>query len=216
MVERSRLPGAASGLLRFGSLGDCSVEDLRELLRVLDASYHAVARVELAAYEVAAALQVFEDYGPRALWRATLSGGEVPPVSPSAIAADRLIVHRVVLRSPGFWEVFGSLNPLEVVRKFLNDHHERRKDRDYREGAERRRLEIENALGELEVVGEIARLEERYGSRAVPPGIRQRVWAAEVREPFEQLADFEERGMIDGGSAQSGRELPEVDDDLLI
>jgi hypothetical protein len=214
MVERSRLPTAASGLLRFGSRGDCSLEDLREMLRVLDASYHAVARVELAAFEVAAALQAFDDYGPRALWRATLSGGEVPSVLPSVIAADRLIVHRVVLRSPGFWEVFGSLNPLEVVRKFLNDHHERRKDRDYREGAERRRLEIENALGELEVVGEIARLEERYGSRVVPSGIRRRVWAAEVRESFDQLADFEERGMIDGGSAQSGQELPELEDDL--
>jgi hypothetical protein len=188
---------------------------MRELLRVLDASYHAAARVELAAFEAVAALRTFEDYGPRALWRAAVSGNPVPHISPSVIAADRLMVHRVVLRSPGFWEVFGSLSPLEVVRKFLNDHHERRKDRDYRECAERRRLEIENALRELEVVKEIARLEEEYGSRVVPPGIRQRVWAAEVRESFEQLADFEENGMIDGGSAKSGRELPEPGEELL-
>jgi len=186
---------------------------MRELLRVVDESYHSIARVELAAYEAVAALRVFEEYGPPRLWRAAASWGlGAPQLSPSAIAADRLIVHRVVLRSPGFWEFLGTLNPLEVIRKYLNDRHERRKDREYREGAERRRLEIENALGELEVVKEMRHLEERYGSDAVPPGIRQRVWAAEVREPLEQLGDFEENDMIDGGSAISGRELPEAGD----
>ena len=51
--------------------------------------------------------------------------------------AEQIVLDSVQLNSPGFWEFMGSLNPLEVLRKYLNDRHERRKDHDYRESAER-------------------------------------------------------------------------------
>ncbi len=59
---------------------------------------------------------------------------------------NHLLLHSVSLRSPGFWDFVGKLNPLEVIRLYLNDRHERRKDREYREDAEREKLRLENEL----------------------------------------------------------------------
>jgi len=42
---------------------------------------------------------------------------------------DRLRIHRIAIKSPGFWEFFGNINPLEVLRKYLCDRHERKKMR---------------------------------------------------------------------------------------
>jgi hypothetical protein len=66
--------------------------------------------------------------------------------------SQQLVLSSVNLGSPGFWEFLGALNPLEAIRKYLNDGHERRKDRDYRESAERRRLNIENFARESEAI----------------------------------------------------------------
>src|SRR5208282_3632304 len=59
---------------------------------------------------------------------------------------DRLRIHSVTLSSPGFWEFFGKLNPLEVIRQYLTYRHEQRKDREYREAAEKNKLNLENQL----------------------------------------------------------------------
>lgn len=207
MVERAQ-PLAKSGYLRLKGQGGCTAEEMTELLLALNASYQAIARVELAAYEAVLAMRSIEAYEPP--FRYPLPTWMLAPRLPSDVSpAEHLIVHRVVLQSPGFWEFLGTLNPLEVLRKYLNDRHERRKDREYREGAERRQLEIENALGELRVMREVAELERRYGRGSIPPGIKQRIWAAEIKQPLEQLASFDERGLIDGGSAASGSQLPE-------
>ena len=39
-----------------------------------------------------------------------------------------------------------------MIRQYLNDRHERRKDREYRESAEERRLQLENMKLENEVI----------------------------------------------------------------
>src|SRR4051794_35010663 len=66
-------------------------------------------------------------------------------------AARRLRVARVVMRSPGFWEFLGALNPLQQLREYLNDRHERSKDRGYRNDNERERLAVELKLKEAEL-----------------------------------------------------------------
>ena len=203
---------AKSGYLRFKGQGGCSAEEMAELLRALNTSYQAIARVELAAYEAAFALRAVEMYEPPPFRSPIAPWMLASQLSSDVEPAEHLIVHRVVLQSPGFWEFLGTLNPLEVLRKYLSDRHERRKDREYREGAERRQLEVENALGELKVVREVAELERRYGPRSIPPGVKQRLWAAEIKQPLEQLGNFEERGLIDGGSAAAGSRLPEIDE----
>ncbi|HEY6551228.1 MAG TPA: hypothetical protein VIY71_08535 [Solirubrobacterales bacterium] len=113
-----------------------------------------------------------------------------------------------MLQSPGFWEFVGALNPLEVLRKYLNDHHERKKDREYRQAAEHRHLEIENALRELDVIERIAALEREYGIDPDALSTRLRIWSADARGSLDSLGDFDGRSMINGGSAIAGIELP--------
>jgi hypothetical protein len=75
-----------------------------------------------------------------------------------------LILRGVRLESPGFWDFVGKLNPLEVIRQYLNDRHERRKDRSYREAAEARKLDLENQLLENKVIRERIQIAQELGA----------------------------------------------------
>jgi len=46
--------------------------------------------------------------------------------------ADRLFLNRVSMSSPGFWEFIGKWNIFEQLRFYLNERHERQKDREFR------------------------------------------------------------------------------------
>jgi hypothetical protein len=59
---------------------------------------------------------------------------------------SRLRLHAVELHSPGDWKFIGDLIAVDAIRKWFQDKHERRKDREYREAAEARRLELENEM----------------------------------------------------------------------
>jgi len=64
-----------------------------------------------------------------------------PQAAPFVAPSEKLVFHGETFSSPGFWEVFSKLIPLEVIRQYLNDRQEHRKDR---ESAERTRLALEN------------------------------------------------------------------------
>lgn len=88
--------------------------------------------------------------------------GLVPLQAESLPPSARLTLERVQIESPGFWEFLASVNPLRQIREFLNDRHRRRQDRDFREAAERERLELENELIRQQIAdGENSILRER-------------------------------------------------------
>src|SRR5262249_17036562 len=112
VVERAQ-PLAKSGYLRLNGQGGCTAEEMTELLLALNASYQAIARVELAAYEAVLAMRSIEAYEPPL--RYPPPTWMLAPQLPREInPAEHLIVRRVVLQSPGFWEYLGALNPLDV------------------------------------------------------------------------------------------------------
>jgi hypothetical protein len=207
MAERDDSTGTPLGYLRVEGEGGYPVAQVRSLLAALEDSYQAAARIEVEAYRVLSFLEWDRFGGPSgvrywpAIWFGA-GGRDREPVAPG----EPLIVSRVVLESPGFWEVLGSLSPLEVLRKYLNDRHERKKDRDYRSEAERERLAIQNAMGRLEVVERLAALEREYGPPVYSSNAWQRGWEAELRGPLQQLATNDDLGLIEGGSATSGPE----------
>ncbi len=84
-------------------------------------------------------------------------------VSGFLLPEDRLLLHRIEFRSPGGWEFLGSLNPLEVLRKWCTDRHERRKDAEYREAHESEKMRLENERLKTEVVQARIRLLEKAG-----------------------------------------------------
>jgi hypothetical protein len=108
--------------------------------------------------------------------------------------SERLILSSVKLASPGFWEVLGTLNPLEVTRQYLNDRHERRKDRDYRESAEKRRLELENFSRETKLISEWISIAKEAG---LTPREIAAMLKALVYDPLVALDHYQDREIID-------------------
>ena len=106
---------------------------------------------------------------------------------------DQLVLHRVELTSPGFWEFLGSLNPLEVLRRYLDDRHRRRQDREYREPHERRRLELESLLLENQVLRERISFAREFGmtDQMLTPLLNRLAY-----EPLQRIEIVDSRGMI--------------------
>lgn len=69
----------------------------------------------------------------------------------------------VVLQSPGFWEFLGKLNPLEVIRLYLNDRHARQKDTQYRNRIEEQKGILENGLLKVKLLSDFVDLARRAG-----------------------------------------------------
>jgi len=64
---------------------------------------------------------------------------------------EKLIVHKVNIESPGVWEFIGTLNPLQQLREYAKERHERRKDKEWREAEEQRQMSLDNQRREQEV-----------------------------------------------------------------
>lgn len=126
---------------------------------------------------------------------------------------DRLRLRAVSIQSPGSWDFLGSLNPLEVLRKYLADRHERKKDLAYRNAAEAERLRLENEKLKTEVVRD--RIEILRGLN-IP---EDRIAAAlnlHVVAPLSELDEPQDTGLIidaeiiemDDGDRGNGKETP--------
>ncbi len=134
--------------LRIHGYGEVYVRDARQYLDALESAYSGIYVFQ----------SIFSGEEPRiAIWPQPF---RVPwPMPPETIDAivppkHKLVLASVDIASPGAWEFLAAMNPLETIRKYLNDRHERIKDREYRNAAERRRLEAEVEAAELRNVRE--------------------------------------------------------------
>jgi hypothetical protein len=80
------------------------------------------------------------------------------------------------------------------LRKYLNDRHERRKDHDYRESAERRRLELENLSLESRVLSERIRIAKEIGAtdRDLAPLLNELIY-----KPLVLLDRYQDKNVIE-------------------
>jgi hypothetical protein len=208
------MSGDERGSLRIESSGGWPVTDVVEFLDSFRSAYEGLMILD-------ALLRSFTQEAQRFGRRIPYTLGEYPDLSfyslsmpslaltlPQEVFAhlirpqDRLILLRARFSSPGFWEFMGSLNPLEVVRKYLDDRHRRRQDREYREGQERRRLELDNLLLENQVFRERIQLAQELGlpGEALVPLINRF-----VGEPMQRLGTTEDRGVIEVVEVDNGR-----------
>jgi hypothetical protein len=165
------------GLLRIHGHGDVEVERVTSYLSDLRFAYDAILIFETT---IEGLLRDFREF-PEPWYQARFFGGRQfiprrgmqqvrswPPsseeIAPLVPVSEQLLLSSVKLASPGFWEFLGKLNPLEVVRQYLNDRHERRKDKEYRESAEKRRLLLENLSLENKVIAERLKLAKEFGA----------------------------------------------------
>jgi hypothetical protein len=121
-------------------------------------------------------------------------------VASFVLPEDKLRLHRIEFNSPGFWEFMGALNPLEVMRKWVADNHERRKDRDYRESLEADRLYLENEKLKTEVVRDRVALLRENG---VPEEKIREALTQYIVEPLTRLERHQDAGMIGGARLSS-------------
>jgi len=98
----------------------------------------------------------------------------------------------------------GKLNPLEVIRQWVADSHERRKDKEYREAAERERLTLENRLLENRVISERIAIARNLGATEddLAPVLNQLLF-----KPLMAISEQQNKELVEGV------ELMEVDEE---
>jgi len=194
------MPSREQGRLRIESDGGWPVSDTIEFLHAFKAAYENILIFEMLLEGFAAPrlsvprTPILNNRGlnlSTALW-------ELPDEALARFLRpdDQLILQRVELSSPGFWEFAGALNPLEVLRMYLNDRHRRRQDRTYREAHERHRLALENILLENQVFRERMRMAEEYG---LSDQDMTQLLNRFVYEPIQQIDIIDARGMVSFG-----------------
>lgn len=107
---------------------------------------------------------------------------------------DRLYLARIEIASPGWAELVGALNPLESLRKYLQDRHLRRQDRQIREPAEAQRLALENEHLRTEVVREQVEL---LRSLNFPEDQIRQALSRHIFEPADSLDQLQDSGLIE-------------------
>jgi hypothetical protein len=172
---------------RLGEVGE-----IVRYLRDLEGAYNHLFAFDLVVKEAQ------ERYGedswrPRRATSRTLRQIRRPDLV--VLPEDRLRVHAVSVQSPGFWEFLGALNPLETIRKYLSDRHERKKDNAYRNTAEAERLRLDNEKLKTEVVKE--RIEILRGLN-IPEDRIAVILNLHVATPLSKLDEAQDSALIEG------------------
>jgi NACalpha-BTF3-like transcription factor len=167
---------------------------VREIVGLLDDLEHAYNNLYVFESLVGS---IEKDRKPFGYGSSTPKFSLVPKsrVAGFVLPADKLKLHRIEFRSPGFWEFLGSLNPLEVLRKWSADRHERRKDVAYRELHEAERMRLENEKLKTEVVQDRIRLFEQAG---VPKEKIREALSRYLVEPLSRLERHQDAGLLGG------------------
>jgi hypothetical protein len=169
--------------LRIEAEGGVPVSSARELLASVEHAYNGLLILESMTEPRSVSNP---SWIPSVDFSVEASSGMVLPT-------DRLVLSAVELSSPGFFEFLGSLNPLEVIRKYLVDRHERRKDREYKEGLEAQRLSLENQRLANGVIAERIDILKKLG---VPDPVIASIVNHLVYRPLEDLGGIQDRGLI--------------------
>jgi hypothetical protein len=136
-----------------------TVKEAAQFLEELDSTYKHLRLLEIIQEEVSSQA-VFSIHS---FWGYLHQEGEIDIPEFYLTPNDSLILARANFNSPGFWEVLGSFNPLQQIREFLNDRHLRKKDADYKNELEKRKLQLENAEIETDILGKQINLLEKIG-----------------------------------------------------
>lgn len=107
---------------------------------------------------------------------------------------DRLFLLKINVQSPGFWEFLGTLSPLTQIREFLKDRHERKKDVEYRNEQEKRKVDLENTNLELELMNKTIdmMIKAGYSQEEIRESVSKFVY-----EPLKRLGNHQDSNLIE-------------------
>ena len=186
-------------ILRIYGNGEVFVEDIYQYLRSLEEAYNSAYIFSKIVEEAQEIYNFYEGQKPpipliNLLWINWWppSGKKVKSFVPKS---GQLKLVEVELHSPGYWDLLGKLNPLEVIREYLNDRHNRKKDRDYRNREEEERLKIENDKAKLELYRERLKLLRDMGATEEQLAV---VIEKLLIEPLMRLDQYQDQKIIMG------------------
>jgi hypothetical protein len=134
------------GEATFAIEGGHPLEAYVRAFHALDALYDGLLTLD----RLIDALSDGRDFGIRErLLFAVLRGD---PIDHMVLPSERLVLSSIEAASPGRVSLIGDIKLLEQIRLWLSDRAERRKDRDYRNREEARRLDLENQQRETELL----------------------------------------------------------------
>jgi len=106
---------------------------------------------------------------------------------------DRIQITSIVIKSPGFWEFLGNINPMEVIRKYLCDRHERKKDNDYRNKQKKERGRLENEKLRTQIVQKKVKILQDAG---VPEERIRKALLEHVIKPLGELDTIQNMSLV--------------------
>ena len=112
-----------------------------------------------------------------------LSGNIYPP--------DQIEITKISIQSPGWIELLASLNPLEQIREYLKDRHERIADKEWRWDTEKHRaileLEVLQWQADKEKTGAIKEFYNLLDHMDITPEEKLRILHERVGGPLARL-----------------------------
>lgn len=174
---------------RLGTVGD-----IRAYLEAIEQAYNGLYAFDLIVAQAKARAAEVEPPSWRSSGRRRrINVRRIRRAEAVVLPQDRLQLRAVLFQSPGSWDFLGALNPLETLRKYLQDRHERRKDRTYRERLEAERMSLDNQKLKTEVVRQQIELLRSVG---VPEEKIREALSAHVVLPLERLDRHQDSGLI--------------------
>ena len=208
VAEYAHLVGPSDGTLKLRGLRGGTIAEITNFLSDMERAYNALYwfAEDAAMWRVTDRLwRRYVPFPPAVYSISTFRGENRSGVRASSDEVPpnyRIEVNRVSIQSPGFWEFLGGMNPLQQLREYLKDRHERRKDREYRECAEKERMKLDNMLLQRAILDkETSALREQIAiMRDVGYDddlIRQIVWER-LGPPLSQLGRHQDTRLIEG------------------
>lgn len=207
MADRDWQIGDAEGPIRIKALRSGTVAEVVTFLEDMERAYNSLYSFDMTISRWFKARRYWRRFlGPPEEFLGLLSFEDRPAHfsdDPGTMLPEyRLELRSISIQSPGFWEFIGALNPLQQLREFLNDRHERRKDHEYRELAEKERLRLDNELlqrqiweKENSILRDQLSIMREFGLGDTE--IRQFIWSR-LGVSLSQLGRHQDSGLIEG------------------
>lgn len=177
------MPAEDLAILRIESLAGIPLYKIRLFLTSLDYAYNYIYVAEMML------VTPLRD----SMWRQVRDTEHYKRFGAWVPKKDRLILNSVELHSPGEWDFLGQLNPLETIRLYLRDRHERKKDKAYREPAEQRGMELDNKIKEAVLLS--TQIDNARKMGATDSDLRP-LLERFIRQPLAELDRFQDEGVI--------------------
>ena len=194
MIEHER------GTIKLNIERGATISEFSSFLRDLEGAYLSI--YQLPSRELMRSLRRHRRW-PIEFWGQEFFHGicRIDRIRPEDVyPPDQLEIRRIIIQSPGLIELIGSLNPLQQLRYYLKDRHERKKDMEWRWKSEKERaeaeLEIIRIQAERERMGALREFYELLNVMDISPEEKRRILWERVGEPLTKLARHQDSGLV--------------------